>query len=267
MILHGDAPRDEAARDAATAGAPPWRLGTPEVDHQLGSSGLALDGLHEVKPALTGPGGVHAGEWAAALAFVLRLAGRRLAIAVQGERERAPPVLLWCQPRHVARELGRLHPAGLAHLGIAPERVVLVETGTRDETLWAMEEGLASGALALVAGILDDIALTPARRLALRAARSGTPCVVLTSPRAAPAAATATRWRIARAPGAPHPFDRRAPGALRLGVMLERCRQRPLLGEAETFTLEWSDAAYRFHLAAGLADRAHGARSADRHAA
>lgn len=245
-----------------------WRLGAAQVDDVLGPHGLAVDGLHEVKPALPVEGalagGCHAGAWAAALAFVLRLVRRRLSDDVA---DGMGPALLWCQQRHVARELGRLHAPGLQHLGIAAERVVLAETANREETLWAMEEGLASGALAVVVGIVDDVALTPARRLALRSARHGTPCVVLTSPRAAPAAATATRWRVARQPGAPHPFDPRAPGAGRFAVSLERCRQRPLLGESSSFILEWSDEAYCFHMASRLADRAAGARAGVRPAA
>lgn len=240
------------------AAATCWRLGDDRVDHLLGSVGLAVDGLHEVKPALSDAGGCHAGERAAALAFALRLVQRRMMAAAAEHGAGPAPVLLWCQPRHAAGEMGQLHAPGLQSVGIDPARVIVVETSRREETLWAMEEGLASGTLALVGGIVDDIALTPARRLALRAERHRTPCLVLTSPHAAATAATASRWRIARHRGGSHPFDPRAPGALRLAVALERCRQRPLLA-AHAFTLEWSDEAYRFHMASGLADRADGA--------
>lgn len=266
-----DKGRDDEKPDEgqnSKAPLPRWRLGAAMIDRLLGPNGLGLDGLHEVKPALTATGGAHAGDWAAAMAFMLRLVLRRLCdpVVSGGTRDDAPAVL-WCQPRHAARELGSLYAPGLQHLGLAPGRIVIVETGGRDETLWAIEEGLASGALAVVAGIVDDIALTPARRLALRAARSLTPCLVLTSPRAPAAAATATRWRIARHPGAPHPCDPRAPGAARYSVALQRCRRRPLLGEAASFTLEWSDAAHRFDMASGLADRADDASASRRRVA
>lgn len=251
-------------RGGATLPVTRWRLGCAEADALLGPGGLTVDGVHEVKPALAETGGCHAGDWAAALAFVLRLVRRRL---VDAARQSEAPVLMWCQSRQAAGELGRLYAPGLQCLGIDPQRVLVVETMRREETLWAMEEGLASGALVLVAGSVDDIALTPARRLALRAARHRTPCLVLTSPRGAPTAATATRWRIACHRGARHPFDPRAPGPLRLAASLERCRQRPFAGAAQTFTLDWSDEAHRFDMAPGLADRADGARPAGRRVA
>lgn len=243
---------------------PHWTLGAGAVDEQLGAGGLAIDGLHEVKPALAETGGCHAGDWAAALAFGFRLALRRLS---HGAERGEGAALLWCQPRQTTVELGRLYAPGLKHLGIDPARIIVVEPSRREEVLWAMEEGLASGAVALVAGIVDDIGLTPARRLSLRAERHHTPCLLLTSPHSAATAATATRWRIARCPGARHPFDARAPGALRLAVTLERCRQRPLLEAAVPFSLEWSDEAFCFDMASGLADRADGSRGRRRHAA
>ncbi len=249
-------------------GAAYWSLGAADVDTVLGPAGLAVGGVHEIKPMVSVAGGCHAGDWTAALAFLLRLARRRLmALAAPECGTAAAPMLLWCQPRHVAGEMGQLHAPGLSWVGIDPAQVILVETSRREDTLWAMEEGLVSGAVALVAGIVDDVALTPARRLALRTEHSRTPCLLLTSPRAPPTAATATRWRIARHRGALHPFDSRAPGALRLGVMLERCRQRPLLADAAALTLEWSDEAHRFHMASGVADRADGARVGGRRAA
>lgn len=266
-LCGGDALSARGDAASAAAGAR-WRLGDDAVDGMLGPGGLAIDGLHEVKPACGEGGGCHAGDRAAALAFVLRLARLRLmALEGAGHGGAAAPVLLWCQPRHIGAELGQLHAPGLPWIGIDPEQVILVETARREDTLWAMEEGLASSALALVAGFVEDVGLTPARRLALRAERSRTPCLLLTSPRSAPTAATATRWRIARHRSALHPFDPRAPGALRLGVSLERCRQQPLMAEAAAFTLEWSDEAYCFHMASGMADRTDGARAAGRRAA
>lgn len=242
-----------------------WTLGAAPVDDYLGPAGLADDGVHEIKPlpgmhALSRDGG-HAADWSAALAFMLLLARRRLAAIESAGR---PAALLWCAPRHAGRELGELYAPGLARLGIDPGQVILVETGRREETLWAIEEGLASGALGLVAGVVDDLALTPARRLALRASRHRTPCLLLTSPRSSVAAATASRWSVSRALSAPHAFDPRAPGAARLAITLERCRSHPLAAERQSFTLEWSDETHRFHMACGLADRAAAACDASR---
>ncbi len=64
----------------------------------------------------------------------------------------------------------------------------------------------------------------------------------------------ATRWRVGPAASATHLFDAKASGALRLNVKLERCRAVPATFETG-MTLEWSDHAYRFHMAAALADR------------
>lgn len=261
---------------AGASTAPAWSLGVGAADARL-AAGLAIDGVHEVKPALFMPaggmrgeatqegqgsaatreaklrGGVAAADRAAAVFFALALVRRRL-----GERAaaRGIPQVLWCEPRHDMRELGRLHAPGLAAFGLAPGRLMLVETRHPDEALWAMEEGLRSGALSLAVGFVPDIALTPARRLALAAERFCTPCLLLTGARAPPAAATATRWRIGRAESAPHAFDADAPGLPRLSVVLERCRGYPLAAE-QAFNLEWSDEAFRFSMAAGMADRAH----------
>lgn len=258
----GVARPDEAG---APARKPIWSLGADAADAVLGPLGLAVDGVHEVKPALTAvmpaaggatggaaTGGITAADRAAALFFALCLARRRLV----GRADIAVPAILWCEPRHEMRELGRLHAPGLAALGIDPRRLILVETRHPDEALWVLEEGLRSGGLALAVALVDDVALTPARRLALAAERFRTPCLLLTGARAPPAAATATRWRIGRAASAPHDFDARAPGASRLAVSFERCRGQPLAAE-RAFTLEWSHEAYRFHMAAGVADRAH----------
>lgn len=259
------------------AAAATWCLGAAAADALLGAGGLAVDAVHEVKPVLAGcpgsaaatrarsrhaaVGGVTAGDRAAALVFALALARRRLE-AASGElsagaaaKSGGDGMILWCEPRHAARELGRLHAPGLAAFGLAADRLMLVETCNADEALWVLEEGLRSGALALAVGQFDDVALTPARRLALAAERFRTPCLLLTGARAPPVAATATRWRIGRTASALHPFDAQAPGASRLSVSLERCRGQPHAAE-RAFTLEWSDEAYRFHMAAGMADRA-----------
>ncbi|MBL8564239.1 MAG: hypothetical protein JNM89_00810 [Hyphomicrobiaceae bacterium] len=263
------------------AGAPAWRLGAPEVDALLSSGGLEAGGVHEIKAAAAQDGdgqgargaagrhgvpvrsrgtGVRAEDRAAATFFALTLARRRLGAAGSGGI--GPPAILWCEPRREVAEVGRLYAPGIARLGIPPERLIMVATPRPEETLWAAEEGLRSGVLALVVAVLDGVALTPARRLALAAERWRTPCLLLTGPHA-PAAATATRWRVARAPSAAHAFAPRAPGASRVSVTLERCRARPLAAD-RPFVLEWSDASYRFDMVPGVGDGADAGGGAPR---
>lgn len=237
---------------------PVWRLGADEVDVLLGPDGLEIGGVHEVKPALHGPGVSWAATWAAAFAFSLALGIRRSAM----DAGRAQSPILCCRPAALANELGGLYGPGLRALGLTPDRLVIVETANAADTLWAMEEGLRSGSLALVLGLLETVPLTPARRLALAAAAHRSPCLLLTHPRAEATAATATRWRIGPAPSAPHPFDRNAPGAPRFTVDLERCRAQPLSVAKASFSLEWCDEALCFRLAPGVADRADAARRA-----
>ncbi len=241
---------DRAGREAG----PPWRLGAAGIDSLLGPDGLESGGVHEVKPAAGEPGASWAAAWAAALAFSLAL----------GIRRGAPGPVLCCRPATLASELGGLYGPGLSTLGLAPDRLIIVETANAADTLWAMEEGLRSGSLALVLGALDGVALTPARRLALAAAAHRSPCLLLTHPRSEAMAATATRWRVGPLPSAPHPFDRHAPGALRFTVGLERCRMQPVLAGAASFSLEWCDEALCFRLAPGVADRADAARRSGR---
>ncbi|MBO2595197.1 hypothetical protein I6M54_10125 [Shewanella algae] len=56
-----------------------------------------------------------------------------------------------------------------AQHGIAAERILWLELTQRKEVLWAMEQGLSSGACPLVLAWLDKLTLTEARRLQLAA--------------------------------------------------------------------------------------------------
>jgi protein ImuA len=232
-----------------------WTLGAPEVDGWLPDSQLDAASLGEIKPATYG-------DASAALAFALLLAARRLGAGCAGGRSPSAPsteppgLVVWCWPHRLARENGGLYGPGLAHLGLDPTRLLLVETATPAETLWAMEESIGSGAAAIVIGCLDAVALTPARRLALATAAHGTPALMVTAARSAATAATFARWRIATAASALHPFDPVAPGDPRFKLTLERCRGTVVGGVAPSSVVEWSYDAYRFRLAAGVADRA-----------
>lgn len=239
-----------AARAPAALQQEGWRLGCAEADALLPEGGLTLSGVHEIKP-VGSAGGASAGDWMAGLGFALRLAALRFNQLEGAGSEGA--MMLWCWPQAFAGELGQVSRQGLAHLGIDPARVLVVETPHQSEALAALEEGLKSGRLAIAAGVVKDVDLNGARRLSLAAGARRTPCLLATHPAAPGAAAAATRWRVARAPSGPHRFDPRAPGAARFKVALERCRGRPQSMDAAPFVMEWCDETLRFGLAAQLA--------------
>lgn len=249
----------------SSAGPAPWTLGVAMLDDVIGPAGLDTGGVHEIKPAM--PGSVAEGgcDWMAASmaarGFALALAVRRLA-ACDAPRRAAP--VLWCTSMREAAEFGRPYGPGFERLGLDARGLIVVEPAKAADALWVLDEGLRSGALALVLGQLPGIDLTPARRLALAAASTRTPCLLVTPPRAPAAAATTTRWRIGPAPGASNRLDPRAPGAVRFRVSLERCRGSPAACSSVSLVLEWCDAAFRFRLAADVAAGASGARAPQR---
>lgn len=237
---------------SALRAAPPdagWTFGEAAFDACLAGGCLDPAALIEVKP------GDH-GDWPAALAFAVCLAVRR---ERTGQKHPGPVVsgpVLWCATRPLLVEHGRLHGPGLAGLGLAPDRLIMVEASRDADALWVLEEALRAGSLSLVVGQLKGVDLTPSRRLALAAASGGTPALVLTLPASPPAPAAALRLRLRRLPGPPHPFDRRAPGSPRFNVTVERCRGAPPAAENLSLDLEWCDVTYRFRMAADVADRA-----------
>ena len=241
-----------------------WRLGCPEIDCLL-PQGLDAGGVHEVKSSLHA-GGATAGAWMAGLGFALRLAVRRTLMAETNRaaaNKDAAPWLLWCWPRALASEFGAPSVLGLAHLGLDPSRLLIVEPARASDALVVLEDGLKSSSLSLAFGIFDDIALTPARRLSLASASSSTPCLLITHPAAEPSAATSTRWRVQRRMSAPHAFDAQAPGRARFLVNLERCRAKPQSAQSRSSLLEWCDETRNFSLASSLADSAPDAGAGD----
>jgi protein ImuA len=174
--------------------------------------------------------------------------------------------VLWCCTHCTAHERGRLYGPGLADIGLDPCRLIVAEAAKTADVLWTLEEGLKCGALALVVGVLDEVELTPSRRLALAAAETRTPGLLVTHPLTGGAGAALTRWRVGRAPSAPHPFVPRAPGAFRVHLKLERCRHGVARSEVSAQIVEWLDEAYRFRLAPGMADRTDAAGETGRRA-
>jgi protein ImuA len=255
-----------AAREPPEAGETSspaaWGFGLAAIDRALPRGGLEPAGLHELKPA--GPG-----DEAAAVTLALLLAARL------GPTPSAS--LVWVEPVHRAREAGTPYGPGLAYLGLDPAAVLLVETGTAAETLWAIEEALEARAASAVVGFARALEATPQRRLVLAAARGATPCLLVT-PHAGPGLAAAhTRWRIerlgsaerARGPGPPASAGLLSPpGPPRFAIALERCRgaiaaaSQDFSLEGRALAVELDDASYRFRLSSPLADRAEAPRQA-----
>lgn len=228
---------------ACSFSSPPagWTLGEAGIDRLLPWQGLAIGGLHELKPAL-------ATDSPATQLFAMALLARRLQ-----QEEAQGRSLLWAASWRDIAEGGWPYGPGLSQLGLDPARLILVEAKRDSEVLWAIEEGLRSGALAGVLGSLSRLGLTAARRLVLATSAHATPCLLVT-PAGTPGAQVAlSRWRIGAAPGAAHPLEPALPGRLRFNLTLERCRSREA---GRSWIVEWSDASFRFRLAAALADRA-----------
>jgi protein ImuA len=267
--------------------SPGWLLGIEEIDRFLPAGGLQHGGLHEIKPE-------QPGDAAAALGFALALAAQHTHRQTGG--------VVWVQPIRDAGEYGRPYGPGLGSFGLDPASLVVVEPKNLTETLWAIEESLkrdeegGDQSLALVLACIAAststtstkgaaqsrssparaLGATAQRRLSLAAARSGTPCLLLTSHASPGLGGAHTRWRAGRQPGlvsalvhagpenrgfAPRSFPLHgqfpAQGHFQVRIRLERCRgTRTMMGsEGRTFDLEWCDAAYRFRLLAALADR------------
>jgi protein ImuA len=161
--------------------------------------------------------------------------------------------------RRALSDFGAPYGHGLAQLGLDVGRLIIVETRTDKDALWALEETLRSGVQpALVAGALSGgLDLTSSRRLNLTAAPQRTPLVVLSGADATGTSAAAARWRIAAAPAARDRFG--AFAAPRWHVALERCRlgnrhARPM-NHPGAWLIEWNHVSHCFRVAAGLADR------------
>jgi protein ImuA len=258
-----------------------FAFGLSAVDSCLPGGGLACGALHEIVPE------AHATP--AALGFITALlahicspppCGERSGVGVerfckndnaltksgnalapphalppypppQGGREK----LVFVLPGYGFRGHGRLYGHGLRALGLAPERLILVETAHRKNTLWAIEEALRSGAPAAVAGIVDKLDLKLSQRLHLAAVDCGLPLLLLRPAHDLEASAAATRWRVGAAAAARDHF-----GLIirpRWHVRLERCRN----GRPGEWSVEYDHVAHRFSLAAALADPARARRA------
>jgi protein ImuA len=221
------------------------------LDNALGG-GLSGDALHEIHPATAGDG-------AAAMGFALCLAGRfcvassRASVLIAGED--------FC-----SRETGALYGPGLAAFGLDRERLTIVNAPDGRALLWAMEEALKSGALAVVVGELWSVArhygLAASRRLLLAARAGATPALLvhggLFGQAAALSSAAETRFEIAAAASrrlAPANGRLSLPGAPVFAARLVKARLGPsaqgppgrLFDETRVSRLEWRGDETCFH--------------------
>jgi len=189
--------------------------------------------LEEV--CVEGAGGVAAG-----LGFLLSAAGEG---ACRGG-------LMVAAPRTWLRERGRLLTGGLAQLGFGDRTVLITAPATEIEALWALEEGLRSGAVGLALGAVEAASLLATRRLDLAARASGATVVLIKTRPARDLSAARRRWRVAPHPSGPHPWDPKASGRPRWRVTLERSRD----GASGAWILEQDFETHRLRLVEGLAD-------------
>jgi protein ImuA len=210
---------------------------TPEIHAHMPPPGLSAGMLHELA------GEAH-GDRPAAFGFAL-------ALMATAQRSFPGPTFL-VATRRALSQFGQPYGHGLDWMGLDPARLMLVETRSEKDALWALEEVLRSNARpSVVAGAIDGpIGLISSRRLNLPAARFGTPLLVLASPGRTGASAAATRWRIASALAARDRF--RTLVRCRWRVTLERCRN----GRPGEWLIEWDHVAHRFRVVEGVADRA-----------
>jgi protein ImuA len=189
-------------------------LGLPGIDRALPDGGLARGCLHELcgKP-----------DHGAALGFAAVLLGRLMAAGGHA---------VWIGPRN------ELFGPGLAELGLALERLIVVRARPAVTRLWALEEALRSPGLAAALAEIDQLSLTQSRRLQLAAEAKGVTALLLRPPGtgATPSAAV-TRWQIEAAPSETADGPRRASGRPHWRIGLFRCRG----GRTGSWQIAWHE--------------------------
>ncbi len=248
----------------------PWGvvpLGVVDLDNALPNGGLTRGRLHEVASiGVKGKDGklrdARLEGDVAALGFAAALVGR-----AAGTCPNTGGAVLWCTNRKSLYHAGSLHGPGLSTFGVDARRLVLIDGTDDTQVLWAMEEGLRSGALSAVAGEVGNLTSAASRRLQLAAeAGGGLGLLVRVSTKKAAKTVTAatTRWEISVAEsvsenvGASLLASRRVAqqtfnglGPARWDVRLARCRG----GSERNWRVEWNHETHRFAVVAPVASQ------------
>ncbi|MEN5084459.1 hypothetical protein ABE438_18410 [Bosea sp. TWI1241] len=190
------------------------------LDVWLGG-GLARAALHEICAP------------ASAIRPVATLVALGLACRAAGAR----PVL-WIRQDAGRFEVGGPYPAGLAELGLAPDRLLLMRGRDSEAVLRAGVDAARSAALGAVLiepwGEPARLDLTTSRRLLLAAEQSGVFTLLLRA--GGPIASAAlTRWRVAPLPSRPR--EAAAPGDPAFSLALLRHRGGI---EPREWSMEWN---------------------------
>lgn len=94
-------------------------------------------------------------------------------------------------------ERGHLFPPAMSLFHLAPQHILFIDLKTDKEVLWALEEALACGALAVVVAELRELSFTQSRRLQLATEKSKvTGFVHRHRPRQENTVACVSRWKI-----------------------------------------------------------------------
>jgi protein ImuA len=210
-------------------------FGVGAVDRLFDGGGWPSWGTHEIA-------GVSAGDGAAASGFALALLGLLLARQPGGRA-------LLVQEADVVAEHGALYAPGLQALGVDPDRLVSVVTGTGADALRVVDDALtgAEGGLVAVVGELRRggalLNLAATRRFNV-AARRAKVCALLIAPNLEATSASATRWRVGPARSV-DPMESGNPRGLgRPAFALELMRNRA--GRTGQFCLEWNSHDHAF---------------------
>ncbi len=195
-------------------------LGVPEIDGHLPWGGLAPASLHAISGAES---------LTPAIGFAAALLGR--ATRTPGAKRCA----LWCRR-------GRdLYAPGLSNFGLTAANLVIVNAVEERDLLWAMEEGLRSGAMDAVLGEPQVPSLTALRRLQLAAETGGTTALLLdgmmpSGENSRSIGTGMTHWRV-RTIAAPVARRNPWPGPSRWWLELLRCRG----GTAGSWPVDWHE--------------------------
>lgn len=173
-----------------------FAIGSPAIDAALGG-GLARGALHEVFAE-----GMAHEPAAAAFAIVLAL------------RASGSKPIVWVRQDFVGLEMGEIYAPGLVELGLSPDRLIMVRARDGPSVLRAGEEAARCPPLGAVLiepwGNPKTLDLVATRRLALAAARSNLPVLMVRAGGAPTPSAAASRWSVRSAPSRQMEAD--APG-------------------------------------------------------